>query len=630
MKKLQLALLLLFAIFALCVIIVFTAPTFVNWQNNKGIVENLVGEYLGYRVKINGDLQVQLMPNPKIYAEDIVVDSVSSNTKLAEVGHVILSKKLSDLLMFNLSIDEMVVNRPKINLITDEEGRNNWEPLKVKNSGYYSRKLKNTLAGLTKFGQIVIENGTVGYVDEKEDTSKEITKIYGTITRDSKTVLTTKLKGIYNGDEQKVNINVDIENPDSLRVKTQLFSQDHDINLQGLLNNPYKLSKVQFVGKLSAKFADANNLKFNHTVFKLKEKYLDLKALELTSEINVSKNRLDMSMIDLKSKYNQLKGNFNISKDREGVTSSIKLDIDKIYIKKDDANHAGGKLEWSDELLDFSYVNDLRINTSIVCLECTYGNRTFYQINLKANLENNNLIVSQLNLKTDKDGFIKLTANAGLNSPVGFEVKAEAQGFPVHTLLPTYITKTAEFNLDGAFNLSGTGVSLKALLGKLSGSLNLDFKDIVLRKVDDSGVAVFAKSLLQGKGKTNFDTTINEMKVVGSIRDGVLRTSDIDFNLSGDSITAKGKVDLANLTLNYRVEPDQLRRNNLGVVISGNINQLDIIQDKITPKGVIDGFNRLVTTNIVKKAKKKEIKTYFDYNDKSNLEQNVQDFLFQK
>lgn len=630
MKKLQLALLLIVTICVLFIITLFTAPTFINWQNNKGIIENMASDFLGHRVKINGDLQVQLLPNPKIYAENIMVDSMSGDEKIAEIEHVIITKPLSELAMFNFSIDEMVINRPSLNLIVDESGSKNWEPLKVKNSNYYSRKLKNSLKGLLNFKNITVENGKIIYTNILDAKNVDFSNIYMK-TAIANNAINIKADSIYNGKEQKLNLTLDLSNERNVRVTSSLSNQEYMISIQGIISNIYNLSKAKLTGKIKSEFDDANKIQFNDTISIIKQKYFDLKQLKLNADFVLAKNQLSIKSIDLDSKYNKLKGNLDYNKKNGNTDISLKLDIDKIYIKKDeDIKNTKSNLAWSDNSLDFSLANNLRLALSINCAECTYGNQKFYQVSLKSTLENNNLIVNQFNLKANETGFVRMSATAGLHSPVAFEVKLEANEFPLYMVLPANVTNKIKFNVNGDANFSGTGVSTKAVFGNLSGAFNLNASNVVLKNIDDSSVKGAADGLLFNKSRTDFDSKIEKIKFEGAVRDGVLRTSDVNFTMSGEEINAKGKLDLANLTMNYRVEPVSLRRDNLGAVISGNINKLEVISDKITPKGVVDGFNRVVTTSIVKKAKRKEVKTPFDFKDTENLDKNVREYLFDK
>lgn len=629
MKKLQLALLFILAVSTILVVAVFALPSFINWQNNKGFIENIASDFLGYHIKIKGDLQVQLLPNPKVYAQNITVDSLSGNENLVEIEHVIVNKKLSDLFVFDFSIENMEINRPTINLTVDESGSKNWEPLKIKNSNYYSRKLKNTVLGLIEFKNVTIENAKITYTNITEEKNLDVSNIYLDIESANR-VMNINGNGVFADKEQKINLKLDLSNADSARLSSKLSNEEYMFDVKGIISNIFNLNRAQFNGKIRSEFADANNINLDNALFKFNKRYFNLKNFKLESDFILSKNKLALSAIKVDSKYNKLTGSFDYAKNKDKFNIALDLDIDKLYIEEgENMENSNNKLEWSDTALDFSFLNNLNLGVSINCLECTYGEQKFYQANLKSSLEHNNLIINQFVLKTDKENFAKVSATIGLNSPVSAEIKLESQNFPLDTILPKNITEKIGVDLNGNATFSSSGTSYKSLFANLTSSFDLTLADVILRRINVSSTKAMLEGLLKNKYRTNFDVKAQPIALKGTVRDGVLRTADVEMETDYQSIMAKGKLDLANLTMNYRIEPTNLTRKNLGAVISGNINNPDIISDKITPKGVIDGFNRIVTTRIINKPNKPKIKVPFDFDDKPNLRKNVEEYLFE-
>jgi uncharacterized protein involved in outer membrane biogenesis len=612
--------------------IILSAPSFINWQNNKGFIENIASDFIGYRVKINGDLQVQILPNPKIYADDISIESASGLNEIATIEHVILTKKLSDLLSLDWSVDQFIINRPKISLITDESGVNNWEPLKIKSSNYYSKKLNTALKNIYLFKDVVVENANLNYNDVLNNDQKEISRTYLSL-KNNKGIINITGNSFVNEVDQKINVSLNLENINAVKVDTLISNDKYMVSLKGVISNLNNFNNTQFVGKIVSEFEDANNLKINKSIDYIKKKYFDLKEFKFSSDITASKNEFNISKIELKSKYNSLQGNVSYKASSEITDISLKLDIDKIYIKKTNdiiSNKDVKEIKWADDSLDFSYMSNYIVNAYINCIECTYGNKTFYQVNLKSTLENSNLVINQFNLKSSDKGYLKLSATVGLNSPLSFEASLEANEFPIDTIISDSLANKFNFEFNGNAGISSSGVSEKAIFSNMAGSFDFNLANVELNKIDDSDVKGALDGLLFNKNRVSFKSKVGDVKIVGAIRDGVLRNTDTTFNLAGEEIVARGKFDLANLTANYRIEPINLRRNNLGVVLSGNINDLEVISDKITPKGVLDGFNRIVTTNIVKKTERKKLNTPFDFEDSDNLEKNINNYLFEK
>lgn len=632
MKKLQLALLLIVSVLVLIIIAIFSAPTFINWKENKGLIENIISDYTGYKTKIQGDLQVQILPNPKIYAEGLSLESMSGDQNLAKVGHIIITKELSDLLSFDFSFDNIVINRPQVNLVVEEGGNRNWEPLKVKNSNYYGPKLKNLISKLTKFKSISVENGSLLYTDIEDEKNKDISNIYATISSADSSVIKLESKGVYKAIDHQLNLQLNLRTNGAAKLSTKLTSKGYDLDLNGMINEMYNFRKINFRGKLAAKIENANDISLYKSVDKIKDKYLDLKNVDLDSEVTISKNSFKAQILKFTAINKDLKGDVSLEKrNNNGYDVNLDLDIMSLDIKKPKVEaKKASKFEWSDNLIDFSFLNNISFNASVKCEKCTYGKKVFRQANLSASLENNNLIVRQLSIKSENGGFLKLSTTAGLNSPVAFEVKAEASDFPLHTLMPNVFNGVSEFDLEGNANFLATGVSPKAMFSNLSGTFKFKTLKTKLNSINSTSLKSLADGVFKNKAKVNYSTHLGDIKFEGALRDGVFRSSDISFILNDNQVVSKGKFDLANLTMGYRVEPANLSRNNLGIVISGNINNLEIIEDKITPKGVVDGFGRVVTTNIVKKSKKADINTPFDFNDKANLDQNVQEYLFKE
>jgi uncharacterized protein involved in outer membrane biogenesis len=632
MKTLQLAFLLMLSVIVLIVIAVVSAPTFIDWRSNKGIIESLISDYTGLRAKIEGDLQVQILPNPKLYAENITFESISGQESIAKVGHVILTKDLSEILSLDFSIDQMVINRPQVNLVLEEDGNKNWEPVKVKSfNNYYGSKLKSLMEKLYGFNSLTIENGSILYTDVKTGLNKDISNIYINGLAGADQTVNFNARGLFETVNYSLDLKLEKRTATSAKIDAKINSAKFVASLQGLLSNMYNFNNITFNGKSTLTAADANYA--SKLIFKDLSDYVEFKNLDLETEINVSKNKLDLDINKFKASNKNLKGDVVVEKNGAKTNVNLNLSISRFDIKQREvaADKKPGKIEWSDNPLDFSFLNNMGFNIDIDCTECIYGKKSFRDANLNVFLENSNLIVRNLSVKSDNGGFLKFSATAGLNSPLAVEAKSEASQFPLPTLLASIFNSKADFNLNGTSSVLATGVSPKAMVSNLSGTFKYDLENVKLNNIKNDSLKVLIKELIKtNPTHVDYNTELGNIKLDGVLRDGVLRSSDIAFKFKGSDILSKGKFDIANLTMGYRIEPTDISRSNLGVVLSGNINKLEVIEDKITPKGVVDGFGRLVTTQIVKQAPKKQIKTPFDYQDRANLDENVRQYLFEE
>lgn len=632
MKTLQLAFLLMLSVIVLIVIAVVSAPTFIDWRSNKGIIESLISDYTGLRAKIEGDLQVQILPNPKLYAENITFESVSGQESIAKVGHIILTKDLSEVLSLDFSIDQMVINRPQVNLVLEEDGNKNWEPLKVKSfNNYYGSKLKTLMSKVYGFKTLTVENGSILYTDVKTGLNKDISNIYINGLAGVDQTVSFNARGLFETVNYSLDLKLEKRTDTSAKIDAKINSEKFVSNLQGLVSNMYDFRNITFNGKSTLTAANANYA--SKLIFKDLSEYVEFKNVDLETEINLSKNKIDLDITRFTAANKNLKGDVVIDKNGSKTNVNLNLAISRFDVKKREVpvKTDSSKMEWSDNPLDFSFLNNIGFNVDIDCTECIYGKKSFRDANLNIFLENSNLIVRNLSVKSDNGGFLKFSATAGLNSPLAIEAKSEASQFPLPTLLASVFNDKADFNLNGTSSVLATGVSPKAMVSNLSGTFKYDLENVRLNGIkNDSLKTIINQLVLRNPTKVDYNTELGNVKLDGILRDGVLRTSDIKFNLKGVEVTSKGKFDIANLTMGYRIEPSDISRTNLGVVLSGNINNLEVIEDKITPKGVVDGFGRLVTTQIVKQKPKKAIKTPFDYKDRANLDENVRQYLFEE
>lgn len=631
MKKLHIILLsvlfFILAIFALC----FVLPSYINWEKHKGFVESFLSNYTGYETKIVGKLEMQIVPNPKFYAENIQVKGFAGNENLIEIEHMIAYKDLKEFLSLDFSVNELVVNRPTVNMHVAEDGNPNWEPLKIRNNSYYSRKIRSFVNKFPQFTKVSIENASVIYRDNTKNITHDISNIYiNSKSVNSEIFINSNFA--FNDEKYKMTNKFDLANLGSIRVDNTINSDIGEIHTQGVVKNYSSLSKFSFTGKTIISVNDINKLDLDkNSVFGKVKEHVDLNNLNIVSDLTYSKHKLTVPNFELKTDQNQMIGSIDWVK-KDEINMSASLDIKKLKVKEFKELSSSNIESWMDSTLDFSFLNNLSIAAVVTCSECVYGQRTLTESTIRASLSNNNLIINQLSVNTENEnneGNLNLTAIASLNNPVGFEVKQEFKNFPIHEFSPKLIQDKIKVNFDGKMSLSSSGNTLKAMLANLGGSFGLILTDIELQKINLSNLEKMSKSFLTGKGKSSYNTKVDDIRVEGAIRDGVLRHSDIDFVIKEKAYTSKGKLDIANLTLNYRIAPAVIDKNNLGVVVKGKISKPEIISDKLTPRGVIDAYGRVISRDIVKQSDRSKIKTHFDYKDKPNLKKNVETFFFE-
>ncbi|MCP4354101.1 MAG: AsmA family protein [Proteobacteria bacterium] len=636
MKKIYVSFLIFISLIFLLLLLILGASNFINWGDHKNIVESVFTKYLGVDTKINGNLEISIFPNFRVYAENVEIKSFSGDANLLEMQHLLIYKNLKDLVLLDASIDELIINRPKLNLEIAKDGNPNWEPLKIRNNSYYSRQMQSFAKRITNFKKINIENGLVSYKNSLINENYDVSNIYLDFLN-----VESKISADYKftiKEDYELLTKLDLKDLSNIRSVANLNSDSLKFGIHGVLTNYSDLSKLTFFGKSELSVRDITKLKHAEgVVFETLRKYVNLDDLVAKSDFTYSKNSLSVPKFEIKTAENELSGNLSWRfNKRDGNSVSTELNAKQIKIRENKSLEKYFDMDnLAESTLDFSFIKDLNIGAALICESCSYGDKTLRDINLRANLANNSLIVNQLSFKASEEGIegrtgsLNMTAIVGFNNPIGFESKQEFNNFPLYTILPKSTKDRIKFNVDGKLNLSSSGNTIKTMSSNLSGNMDMYLRNVELQNIDASNLKAMTKNFLQGNNDAHYNTPVSDLKLEGVIRDGVLRHSDIMFNIYNAGYETKGKFDLANLTLNYRVAPLYISKESLGEVVRGKVTAPEIIQDKVTPRGVIDGYGRLVTKEVIEKSDRK-IETHFDYNDKANMRENVMKYLFDK
>lgn len=108
---------------ALALVAAFAAPFFIDWSSYRGYFEARASEIVGREVVFAGDLDVRLVPFPRLEATDVRIGDAESGEGAESVE---IHAALTPLLNGELQITEMVVRRPFAVIGLDASGRLVW------------------------------------------------------------------------------------------------------------------------------------------------------------------------------------------------------------------------------------------------------------------------------------------------------------------------------------------------------------------------------------------------------------------------------------------------------------------------------------------------------------------------
>jgi len=131
---------------------------FLDWNSVRGPVARYASIRLGQQVQIAGNLNVQLFsPTPRISAAGVTIanpDWVVGRPLAVDIGHLTFTFRLLPYLLGNTVLPLVQIDRPKILVIRDADGRTNWDFISTR-SGWNLPPIQRFLV---RDGQITIED----------------------------------------------------------------------------------------------------------------------------------------------------------------------------------------------------------------------------------------------------------------------------------------------------------------------------------------------------------------------------------------------------------------------------------------------------------------------------------------
>jgi len=502
------------AIYAIWVLVALLIATAVPVQAQELIdtvrdaVITAVKEKTGRTLTINGELSFSMQPSPKMIAKQVVLSNPEGfdATPFMTMDQIDISFDLVAALTGNMVINGFLMEKPRINLVVNEKGSNNWS--------FGPEALQS--------GIFEITDGIVTYEDAQKNTKLNFTDVNLKISAATATDPLVSTGGFV-WKEEKVTLASSLETLELLNtgrvadLKFKLDSRSYSIDLTGKISKQkdgFKIAslklladKMQATGKMTYKYGKARP--YVAADFRLDQLNLT-KYLGSTSKKTAGWSRQSIDFSGLKA----LDGDF-------------KLRVDSVRYQK----IATGKAKLNARLKK----GVLSVNmTSLALYEGTL---------------NGNLSVDGRKSKT----VLKLSG----------KVK-NVQALPF--LRDAGDIRKIEGRSNLGFNLISTGNSQYTFMQALKGSADVRFRNGALLGIN---IGHILRSIKKGKtsgfargGKTPFgriDAKFRFQKGVG--RNKRLRMSGGEVLIYGG-----GRVRMPNRTLSYRVNPSLAGKGGISVL----------------------------------------------------------------
>lgn len=99
----------------------FVVPLFVDWTSYRSRMEVLASAALGTEVRVRGEIEFSLLPQPRLRFGDVVVGP--ADAPLAEIANAQAEFALTDFLRDRYAITRLLLNDPTVHIRIDGEGR---------------------------------------------------------------------------------------------------------------------------------------------------------------------------------------------------------------------------------------------------------------------------------------------------------------------------------------------------------------------------------------------------------------------------------------------------------------------------------------------------------------------------
>ncbi|MGE0230177.1 MAG: AsmA family protein, partial [Flavobacteriaceae bacterium] len=105
----------------LALVTALIAPFFIDWSSYRNSVETRAAEILGRQVRIEGDMELRLLPQPVLRARKVVAGD--GETPDITIEQLDMTMSLTPLLSGEISVTEATIRDPVIHLSVDDAGR---------------------------------------------------------------------------------------------------------------------------------------------------------------------------------------------------------------------------------------------------------------------------------------------------------------------------------------------------------------------------------------------------------------------------------------------------------------------------------------------------------------------------
>lgn len=585
--------------------LIFVVPQQIDWSARKDTVQSFLKDKTGYNIELVGNFALSTWPEPSVELDGLRVAAFNGKRDLFTAENIRLELSARKLAQLGLGIKTFTMEKPMVYLNVDASGIENWLPKRTKRRGSSG---SSDLSFIRSLGETVISNGGFLYENEVNGQRYEMVdlqvSVEGRELGEGQLSAEAKLNDI----PVAMNFNLDMSDFDEIPLKGDASLGLTVVHVEGVLEDA--LAKASYEGSLNVNgedlFENVYNIvnippeqrSFTAPIY-LKTK-LDTSPKEiLVDEFELSLNGGDKGVlkgnVEFQPKQRRKKGHLEVS-----IYADENLDLNDLGICKEDddsSNKPASKgAPWSDALIDMSSLESMNAKIEFKTKAVMCGAASVDAIDVIAKVGKGKVTLDRAQI-TQGEGTLDVTGAMNLKNNLSTNVDVVLANLPIEKFLSADQQKNMNAPVNGFVKLNFKGKTTREWASNLNGRIEMKSDNMHLKSFALDKLAFAAKSFFgQSSGESKLKGKKASFLMALDVENGVVKTDTFNLKTGEGSVLGKGKIDLVNWKINYRLIPGEDIK--LGVSIpvrvQGDLSSPLIAPDLTSPQGIGAGIGAAV------------------------------------
>ncbi|MBX6366529.1 MAG: AsmA family protein [Rhodospirillales bacterium] len=575
MKKLLIGLAI---VVLLLVVIAVAAPFFIPAGVYKDQLVAQVKSATGRDLRIDGPVQVSILPRIAIEAEKVSLSNApgAAEKDMATLAKLAVQLQVLPLLSGEVAVDRFVLVEPVIHLEVDKRGRPNWQ-FDTAGGGEKTPAPKDA-AGKSaapalqelRLGEVKIENGRITYLDQRSNARHEASEVDLAVKLPSLDA-PVNIDGalVWRGKRVQLTAKAD-------RARALLESASTPISVK-LAAEPVSLG---FVGT-AALPALSGDVQLDVPSVRALAEWVGtplpdsgsggLGPFSLSGKLNAKDGKY--AFADARLALDQIKATGAVEADTTGKRPRVagKLAVENLDLnpylgpETGPASKPGAPADksappaasgWSEEPIELAALHAADADLDLSATGIRYRKITVDKGAVKVRLADGKLAIDLTDLALYKgQGTGKVTIEDRKDRPA-LALSFKLGGIQAEPLLrdaASFERLTGTGSLE--FDVAGSGKSQREIVGSLDGKGALSFTDGAIKGINIAAMVRNITSAFDPSAAGTQQTDFSELAGTFTIAKGILSNNDLVLKSPLLRVEGAGKVDLPRRTVDYRVTP---------------------------------------------------------------------------